>query len=317
MTLPELAIKRPVTTLMILVSIVVLGAVALTRLPLAFMPDIVEPELFVQLPYENASPEQVERMIVRPVEDALGSVKGLQSMWSRCGGDGGRVRLDFDWGTDMHLARVEVWERIDRIRGDLPEDMGDIQVTTNWDPATRTSRSWRAASARRATSARATTCWSARSSSPWSGCPAWPRCAWTASTRARCASTCGWPISSCTASTCATCRGSCAAGNFDQSLGKIADRRQPLHPAHRGHLRHGRGDPRTCPCAPTACGWRDVADVVYEEPPLEYGRHLDGDFAIGVTVTQESRANTVEVCDDLQAAVAGWTTTPSWRASTS
>ena len=54
MTLPELAIKRPVTTLMVLVSIIVLGLVALARLPLAFMPDIVEPELFVQLPYQNA-----------------------------------------------------------------------------------------------------------------------------------------------------------------------------------------------------------------------------------------------------------------------
>ena len=85
MTLPELAIKRPVTILMVLVSIIVLGLVALQRLPLAFMPDFVEPELFVHLPYDNASPEQVERMIVRPVEDALGSVRGLKTMWSRCG----------------------------------------------------------------------------------------------------------------------------------------------------------------------------------------------------------------------------------------
>ena len=60
MTLPEIAIKRPVTTLMLLVSLVVLGLVATTRLPLAFMPDVQEPELFVQLPYQNASPEQVE-----------------------------------------------------------------------------------------------------------------------------------------------------------------------------------------------------------------------------------------------------------------
>ncbi len=88
MNLPELAIRRPVTIMMVLVSIVVLGLVALTRLPLAFMPDITEPQLFVQLPYNNASPEQVERMIVRPVEDALGGVKGLQTMWSRCGSNG-------------------------------------------------------------------------------------------------------------------------------------------------------------------------------------------------------------------------------------
>ena len=70
MTLPELAIKRHVTTLMIIVSLLVLGLVALNRLPLAFMPDVVEPELFVRIPYESASPDQIERMVVRPAEDA-------------------------------------------------------------------------------------------------------------------------------------------------------------------------------------------------------------------------------------------------------
>ncbi len=68
MTLPELAIKRPVTTLMIIVSMIVLGTVALVKLPLAFLPDVVEPELFVHVAYEDASPEQVERMIARPLE---------------------------------------------------------------------------------------------------------------------------------------------------------------------------------------------------------------------------------------------------------
>ena len=92
MNLPELAIKRHVTTLMVLVSLAVLGLVALVRLPLAFLPDVEEPQLFVILPWDSASPEQVERMVVRPVEDALGSVKGVTSMWSRCGSDGGRIR---------------------------------------------------------------------------------------------------------------------------------------------------------------------------------------------------------------------------------
>ncbi len=62
MTLPELAIKRHVTMLMIIVSLVVLGAVALFRLPLAFLPDVEEPHIFVRLPYPSASPDQVERM---------------------------------------------------------------------------------------------------------------------------------------------------------------------------------------------------------------------------------------------------------------
>ena len=80
MTLPELAIRRPVTTVMVLVSLIVLGGVALVRLPLAFLPEVEEPRLFVRVPYPTASPEQVERMVVRPLEETLGSVKGLEGI---------------------------------------------------------------------------------------------------------------------------------------------------------------------------------------------------------------------------------------------
>ena len=113
MTLPELAIRRHVTTLMILVSMIVLGSVALLKLPLAFMPDFEFPMLFVQLPYQNASPAQIERAIVRPVEEALGSLKGLRNMWSGCDQDGGNIQLEFEWGTNLQVARTEAWERIE------------------------------------------------------------------------------------------------------------------------------------------------------------------------------------------------------------
>jgi HAE1 family hydrophobic/amphiphilic exporter-1 len=63
MTLPEIAIKRHVTMLMLIVSLVVLGLVAVFRLPLAFMPDFENPMLFVRLPYPNASPAQIERLV--------------------------------------------------------------------------------------------------------------------------------------------------------------------------------------------------------------------------------------------------------------
>ena len=82
MTLPELAIRRHVTMLMILVSIVVLGAISLTKLPLAFMPDFEEPEIMVRVRYDG-SPEQVEYMITRPIEDTMGSLDDLKLIWSR------------------------------------------------------------------------------------------------------------------------------------------------------------------------------------------------------------------------------------------
>ena len=73
MTLPEIAIKRHVTMLMLILSLVALGAVAVFRLPLAFMPDFDQPMLFVRFNYPNASPSQIERLFGR-VRDEFGSL---------------------------------------------------------------------------------------------------------------------------------------------------------------------------------------------------------------------------------------------------
>jgi len=303
MTLPEIAIRRPVTTLMVLVSIIVLGGVALTRLPLAFMPDIVEPELFVNLPYDNASPEQVERMVVRPVEDALGGVKGLDSMWSRCSSEGGRIRLQFDWDTDMHLARVEVWERIDRVRGDLPDDLGDIQVSTNWDSREADMPVMEA-----------------RLSSPRDLSASYDlidrkiirpleRIPGVAQVRLDGVNPREVRINLRVADLelhgvdVRDVSRVLRNGNFDQSLGRIVEGDSKWTLRTVGTLASV-DQIRNLPIRADGLKLSAVADVVYQEPPLEYGRHLDGDFAVGVSVSQESKANTVEVCDALKATVA-------------
>ncbi len=309
MTLPELAIRRPVTTLMVIVSVVVLGLVALGRLPLAFMPDIVEPELFVILPYENASPEQVEQMVVRPVEDALGSIKGLRSMWSRCGSDGGRIRLGFDWGQDMHLARVEAWERLDRIRGDLPDDLGDIQISPNWDSREADSPILEGRLSSPRDLSESYDLLDRKIIRPLERIPG------VAQVRLDGVNPREVRINLRVADlelhgvdvrhVAQALRG----GNFDQSLGEIVegDARWTLRTV--GSLATVE-QIRSLPLRADGLRVADVADVVYREPPLEYGRHLDGDFAVGVTVSQESRANTVRVCDELEAVIAAMNDDP-------
>ena len=298
MTLPEIAIKRPVSVLMLLASIVLLGVVALTRLPLAFMPDIQEPELFVQLPYQNASPEQVERMVVRPVEDALGSVKGLQSLWSSCDGEGGRIRLGFDWGADLHLARTEVWERIDRIRGDLPEDLGDIQVSSNWDSRESESPILEGRLSSPRDLSESYDLLERKIIRPLERVPGVAQVRLDGvnprevriNLRLADLEPHGMDVRDVSRRL--------RTGNFDQSLGQVVegDARWTLRTV--GTLSTVE-QIRALPLRADGLRLSDVADVVYQEPPLEYGRHLDGDFAIGVSVSQESRANTVEVCDAL------------------
>jgi len=309
MTLPELAVKRPVTALMVIVSIVVLGGVALTRLPLAFMPDVVEPEFFVILPYQNASPEQVEQMIVRPVEDALGGVKGLQTMWSRCGSDGGRIRLGFDWDVDLHMARVEVWERIDRIRSELPDDIGDIQVSANWDTRDADSPILEGRLSSRRDLSESYDLLERKIIRPLERVPGVAQVRLDGVNPREVRINLRLADLELHGIDVRDVSQSLRAGNFDMSLGRIVtgDHRYTLRTI--GTLTDVE-QIRALPLRADGLRLADVADVVYQEPPLEYGRHLDGNFAVGVSISQESRANTVQVCDALEEAIASMNEDP-------
>jgi HAE1 family hydrophobic/amphiphilic exporter-1 len=303
MTLPELAIKRHVTTLMIIVSLVVLGLVALIKLPLAFMPDFEEPHLFVRFPYENASPDQIERMIVRPAEDALGSVKGLKNMWSRCGDDGGMVRLEFDWSIDMQIARVEVWEKIDRIRGELPDDIGDISVGSNWDSR---EADMPIIEGRLSSNRNLSESWDLlerRIVRPIERVPGVAQVRLDGVNPREVRINLDLGRLEAHGVDIRNVANLLRSGNFDQSLGRIHDENRQFTVRTVGTFNDVR-EIRDLPIRSDGLRLGDVAEVVYEEPPLEYGRHLDGNFAIGITVSQEAKANTVEVCEAIESRIA-------------
>ena len=85
MNLAELSLKRPITIIMLFVSMTVIGLLAATRLPLEQFPAIDAPFLFVQIPYPGSSPGEVERTITRPVEEALATLPGVKRMQSTSG----------------------------------------------------------------------------------------------------------------------------------------------------------------------------------------------------------------------------------------
>jgi HAE1 family hydrophobic/amphiphilic exporter-1 len=303
MTLPELAIRRHVTTLMIIVSLVVLGGVALFRLPLAFLPDHEDPEIFVQVPYPNASPEQIERTIVRPIEDALGSVKGLKNLWSMCNENGGMVRLELDWSSDMHLARVEVWEKLDRIRRDLPDDIGDITVSNNWDAREADMPILEGRLSSKRNLSESYDLLDRKIVKPLERIPG------VATVRLDGVNPREVRINLRVADLerhgvdIRAVSRLLRSSNFDQSLGKITDGQTRFTLRTVGTFTDVE-EIRNLVLRRDGLRLRDVADVVYSEPPLEYGRHLDGEFAIGITVSQESKANTVEVGQELERRIA-------------
>ncbi|MCB9655978.1 MAG: efflux RND transporter permease subunit [Deltaproteobacteria bacterium] len=302
MALPSLAVRRPITTLMLIVSLTVLGAVALFRLPLAFMPDIVEPQIFIRVPYPEASPDQVERMVARPVEDALGTVRGLENMWSYVDQEGCVVGLQLTWTTDMRLARVEVWERLDRIRAELPDDIGDITVAPTWN-------------AREADSP----ILEGRLSSPQNLSESYdllerkivrPLQRIPGVAQVRLDGVQPQQVRINLRPTDLKHHGIdvrdvarvLASSNFDRAIGRISDGE------HRYSIRvvatlASIEQIQALPIRGDGLRLSDVADVRYEEPPLEYGRHLDGNFAIGISVSQEANANTLEVTEALDARI--------------
>ena len=128
MTLAELSLKRPVTVIMVFVSMTVIGLIAAFRLPLESMPDIQFPFLQIELPYQGSTPAEVERTITRPVEEALSTLTGVQRMNSTTRADGVRIFMEFKWGQDTSVKAVEAREKIDAIRADLPGDFRRVQV---------------------------------------------------------------------------------------------------------------------------------------------------------------------------------------------
>jgi hydrophobic/amphiphilic exporter-1 (mainly G- bacteria), HAE1 family len=124
MTVAEFSLRRPVTTIMFFVSLLVIGTVAAFRLPLEQFPEVSFPFVGVQLPYPGSTPQEVERTIIRPVEEALSTMPGIGRMSSNAAADGGFVGIMLsDWERDVEVASAQARDRIDAIRSELPDDL--------------------------------------------------------------------------------------------------------------------------------------------------------------------------------------------------
>lgn len=129
MSVAELSIKRPVTTIMFFVSLLVIGLIAAVRLPLEAFPEVSPPFILVSLPYAGSTPEEVERTVLRPAEEALATMSGIKRMDAQARSDGAQVFIQFsDWSRDVAIAASEARERLDAIRDELPDDLKRWQV---------------------------------------------------------------------------------------------------------------------------------------------------------------------------------------------
>ena len=132
MSIPATAIRRPITMYMLSGVIVLLGSIALTRLPVDLLPDLDLPSITVRVNYSGVGPLEMEELVTRPLEQSVAAVAGLDQINSTSSEGSSVVRLNFTWGTNLNAAADDVRSRVDRIRGRLPQD-ADSPVILKFD----------------------------------------------------------------------------------------------------------------------------------------------------------------------------------------
>ena len=109
----EIATERRVTIVMLMVAIALFGIVSLSRLKLNLLPDISYPTVTVRTELTGAAPEEVENLLTKPIEEAVGVIRNVRLVRSVSRSGQSDVTLEFLWGTDMDIAGVDVREKLD------------------------------------------------------------------------------------------------------------------------------------------------------------------------------------------------------------
>ena len=116
----RIALQRPVTTIMIALAVLAVGVISTKLLRLEAMPDITFPGMQVIIPFPGSTPEEMEELVVRPVEEAISTLSGIEEIRATAGSDEARFIVLFDWDRDPETAAFEVRTKIDSIRSELP-----------------------------------------------------------------------------------------------------------------------------------------------------------------------------------------------------
>src|ERR687896_321360 len=128
MWISDTSIKRPVFATMVILSFMVLGVVSMTRLGIDLFPEVNFPFVNISVVYPGASPEEVETLVTRPIEDAVAGINGVKRVESRSTEGFSRVGLELRLEVDAQNAAAEVREKVAAIRDRLPEEIEDPTI---------------------------------------------------------------------------------------------------------------------------------------------------------------------------------------------
>lgn len=134
MKISDIAIKRPVTTTMMILLIVLLGFISFNRVNLDLYPEMTLPRAALIVEYEGVGPEEIENMVTKPLEGSISTVTNIESLTSTSASGQSMITAEFNWDTDMDNAVMDMRERIDLVEDYLPDEAGD-PIIFKFDPS--------------------------------------------------------------------------------------------------------------------------------------------------------------------------------------
>ncbi len=295
----ELALRRPITTIVVFVALAMVGLIASRLLPLEKFPDIEFPGIFIQIPYPGSTPEEVERLITRPVEEALATLSGVERMFSSSDEGQAQIFLQFGWDHSMGAKGIEARAKVDSIRHQLPEDIRRIFIFTG-SLGDQPVLQLRISSERdlsdsydlldRLLKRRLERIEGVSQVQLQGVDPREIRILFKPDLLVRH----GIDI--------IQLRNLLLSSNFAVSAGRITAGDQRLSIRPRGEFTSVE-EIRNLVIDETGLRLRDIADVELRTPDRNYGRHLDQQYAIGVAVSKSTGSNLVDVTDRVLAEV--------------
>ncbi len=122
MELTKLSLKRPVSTVIVIAAIVIFGIMSIMQMNMQLTPDMEMPMFIVYTTYVGVSPEDIDELVSKKIEDAGGTLKGIKNIECMSYENYSMVLFQYDYGTDMDDAYMDLLEQINVIKSDLPED---------------------------------------------------------------------------------------------------------------------------------------------------------------------------------------------------
>lgn len=125
MSLAGIAIRRPVATTMLMVSMVFIGIVSMLSMKSELLPNMNIPIVMVSTTWQGAVPQDIETQVTKRIEDTLSNVDGIKQIRSTSAFGSSKVLIEFDYGVDINTKKGDVQKEVDTIKGDLPASAED------------------------------------------------------------------------------------------------------------------------------------------------------------------------------------------------